>query len=65
MKTFFTRLFIQFDFIAHPAGGTSKGNDQKRKKKTTVVTGTLSPDGFNMRSPMVKKQEHMRRTPAP
>lgn len=67
MKTFFEKLFVHFDFIAHPAAGWSanKEDDRKRKGKKKSTGGILSPDSFHMRGPASKKQGNHRKTPAP
>ena len=67
MKTLFEKLFVHFDFIAHPAGGRSgkKEGSTKRKASKSSSQPTLSPDSFYMRSPSAKKQDNLRRTPAP
>ncbi|HYH16156.1 MAG TPA: hypothetical protein VD794_13095 [Flavisolibacter sp.] len=67
MKTFFERLFIQFEAIAHPAGGLFKASEAQRKRKARKSPSiiTPSPDCFNVRGGGSKKGMHLRRTPAP
>lgn len=67
MKTFFERLFVHFDFMSHPASGSLNNKDVQRKKKTkrSGSSNILSPECCNMRGPLQKKQDYLRRTPAP
>jgi hypothetical protein len=68
MKTFFTRLFVHFEAISHPASGwftkstttekTTRGS--KRKKAQTP-----SPDSYQVRGRFSKKANTTRRTMAP
>jgi len=66
MKTFFTRLFIRFEAISHPAGGWFKNNEKQQKRKTLKGQKgiVVSPDSFNVRGGS-KKGTILRRTPAP
>jgi hypothetical protein len=68
MKTFFEKLIRRIDFISHPSGGfmPQKAESQrKRKAKQPIsIKNSISPDCFAMRSPS-KKQQQLRRTPAP
>jgi len=67
MKTFFEKLILHIDSITHPSGGwlsqKSEGN-RKQKVQPISIKNAMSPDCFNMRSAS-KKQQQMRRTPAP
>lgn len=67
MKTFFERLFVQLELVAHPAGGWFKASEAQRKRKTRKLqsAATPSPDCFNVRGGGAKKGSHLRRTPAP
>jgi hypothetical protein len=67
MKTFFEKLFVHFETVAHPAGGWFKANEAQRKRKAakSKSAGTPSPDCFNVRGGANKKGVYMRRTPAP
>ena len=66
MKTLFEKLIIQFETIAHPAGGWFKTTGTQRKRKTgnLVPLSTLSPECYNIRG-LAKKSGGTRRTPAP
>jgi len=67
MKTFFERLFVQIEAVAHPAGGWFKGGEAQRKRKARKSQSAVapSPDCFNVRGGGSKKGMHLRRTPAP
>ncbi len=67
MKTIFEKLLLRFDSITHPSGGWLSHkveNQRKRKTQPISIKNAVSPDCFNMRSPS-KKQQQLRRTPAP
>lgn len=59
-------LFIYFENVLHPASGWSEGNSTKRKragKKNNSLQ--VSPECFNLRGGVIKKQDKARRSPAP
>ena len=68
MKTFLEKLILHIDLITHPAGGrlTQKTESQRKRKNNPSISikNSVSPDCFAMRSPS-KKQQQLRRTPAP
>lgn len=68
MKTLLGKLLLHFDLIAHPAAGrsTQKPDNQRKRKATPPISikNSVSPDCFAMRTPS-KKQQQLRRTPAP
>lgn len=67
MKTFLEKLILHIEFISHPSGSwLAPKNEGQRKRKAQPVSikNAVSPDCFNMRSPS-KKQQQLRRTPAP
>jgi hypothetical protein len=68
MKTFFEKLIRHIDFISHPSGGfmNQKAESQRKRKAQPPISikNSVSPDCFAMRSPS-KKQQQLRRTPAP
>ena len=59
-------LFTYFENVLHPASGWSDGNLTKRKR-TGRKTNSLqtSPECFNLRGGVMKKQDKVRRSPAP
>lgn len=67
MKTFFEKLLIQFEIVAHPAGGWFKAGEMQQKRRTSKsqAAATPSPDSFNVRGRTAKKGVYLRRTPAP
>lgn len=58
-------LFIYFENVLHPASGWSE--NPMKKKRAGKKTGSLqnSPESFNLRGGVVKKQDKIRRSPAP
>jgi hypothetical protein len=59
-------LFIYFENVLHPASGWSDSNSIKRKKtvRKNESLQVSSPECFNLRG-SVKKQDKLRRSPAP
>lgn len=66
MTTYFRYLFICFENVLHPASGWDT-NGAKRKRKNTSTGSSLqaSPECYNVRGGSLKKQEKLRRNPAP
>lgn len=58
-------LFIYFENVLHPASGWSE--NPMKKKRTGKKTDSLqnSPESFNLRGGVMKKQDKIRRSPAP
>lgn len=68
MKTFFEKLLVHIECIAHPAGGwfsKQTGSTRKRKAQTAGAPHTISPECYNVRGAKVKKVANHRFTPAP
>jgi len=64
--TYLRNLFIYFENVLHPASGWSDGNSTKRKRSNKMNTfSQTSPECFNLRGGVVKKQDKVRRSPAP
>lgn len=66
MNSCLQNFFTYFDNVLHPASGWSN-NGQKRKRKNEKQVGNTnpsSPESFNMRA-VAKKQDKLRRNPAP
>ena len=58
-------LFIYFENVLHPASGWSDGQVTKRKRISQKNGySQTSPECFNLRGVM-KKQDKVRRSPAP
>lgn len=59
-------LLVYFENVLHPASGWSDGNSAKRKR-TGKRSNSLqsSPECFNLRGGVIKKQDKVRRSPAP
>jgi len=70
MSSYFKKLFVRFEMMAHPASGWFRNNAdalQKGKSKNTESSGVIppSPDSFNVRGTWDKKNNNPRYTPAP
>jgi hypothetical protein len=69
MKTFFTKLFVHFEAISHPAvGWFSKKDNTVEKKKSgakKAAKKSPSPDSLHVRGRANKKSNSSRRTLAP
>ncbi len=65
MNTYLRNLFVYFENVIHPAGGASESNSgkSKRKIKRSGEPNTFSPESVNLRA--AKKQDKLRRNPAP
>ena len=58
-------LFIYFENVLHPASGWSDGASTKRKRVSRKNDSLQnSPESFNLRG-VAKKQDKVRRSPAP
>jgi hypothetical protein len=65
MNTYLRSLFVYFENVLHPASGWSEGASEKRKRKSRKNSGlTTSPESYNVRGAL-KKQDKLRRNPAP
>ena len=59
-------LFVYFENVLHPAGGSSDNSQDKRKRKgKKSVNQYASPECYNIRGGIAKKQDKLRRNPAP
>ena len=66
MNLYLRNLLGYFEQVLHPAGGNAERAADKRKRKSLKGNGLqASPEGFNIRGGIVKKQEKLRRNPAP
>ena len=66
MNTYLRNLFVYFENVLHPASGMADASGDKRKRRSQK-SGTLqaSPECFNIRGGVIKKQDKLRRNPAP
>ncbi len=66
MNSYLRILFVYFEAVLHPASGWSDSNNEKKKRKAQKPDTSIqpSPDCFNMRA-VAKKQDKVRRNPAP
>jgi hypothetical protein len=59
-------LFIYFENVLHPASGWSDSASTKRKPVSRKSSFSQnSPECFNLRGGVIKKQDKVRRSPAP
>jgi hypothetical protein len=59
-------LFIYFENVLHPASGWSDGSSTKKKRTGRKNNNSqASPECFNLRGGVTKKQDKVRRSPAP
>lgn len=66
MHTYLRNLFVYFENVLHPASGGSDSNPEKRKRKSKKNGGLqASPECYNIRGGSAKKQDKLRRNPAP
>jgi len=64
MNTYLRHLFVYFENVLHPAGGWEQGEKKKRRNKK-IASLHASPECFNIRGGALKKQDKLRRNPAP
>jgi hypothetical protein len=66
MNISFRSLLGYFEQVLHPAGGWSdQAEKRKRKVRRSGDPLQASPDCYNIRGGMAKKQDKVRRNPAP
>jgi hypothetical protein len=70
MNRYLRKLFVRFETIAHPASGWLRSGAEapqkgKSKKSNSTIIRPISPDSFNVRGRSDKKNDNIRRTPAP
>ena len=68
MNIYLRSLILYFENVLHPAAGSQSGaskNKAKRNVSRSKEFQVVSPECFNIRGGMVKKQEKLRRNPAP
>jgi len=58
-------LFIYFENVLHPAGGWSENPMKKKRTGKKIDSRQNSPESFNLRGGVIKKQDKIRRSPAP
>lgn len=67
MNNYLRHLIGYFEYVFHPAGSRSSGNSAEKRKSKPQKNKSLylSPESFNIRGGVIKKQEKLRRNPAP
>ena len=60
-------LFVYFENVLHPAAGWLDGSSEKKKRRSrkNEASQFVSPECFNIRGGAAKKQDKLRRNPAP
>jgi hypothetical protein len=59
-------LLNYFESVIHPAGGSGEPAPKPRKKNTKSTESIFSsPESVNIRGAIMKKQDKLRRNPAP
>ena len=61
-------LFSYFENVLHPAEGSLENNNTGKTKKKTKINGSplyTSPESVNIRGGVIKKQDKIKRNPAP
>jgi len=66
MTSYLRNLIVYFENVLHPASGWSDNGADKRKRRNKK-SGSLSasPECYNIRGGVLKKQDKQRRNPAP
>jgi hypothetical protein len=59
------RFFIYFENVLHPASGWSDHSTKKKRVSRKDQLTQVSPECFNLRGGVTKKQDKVRRSPAP
>lgn len=58
-------FFIYFENVLHPASGWSDNSIKRKKANRKDSPVQSSPECFNLRGSVGKKQDKVRRSPAP
>jgi hypothetical protein len=58
-------LFIYFENVLHPASGWSDNSSKRKRTGRKNHSSQTSPECFNLRGGVMKKQDKVRRSPAP
>lgn len=65
MNTYLRHLFDYFENVLHPASGWSESVEKRKRKTRKAGSSLVSPESFNTRAGVSKKQDKSRRNPAP
>lgn len=65
MNIYLRNLIGYFENVLHPAGGWAEGSEKRKRKTRKSSNLQSSPESLNLRSGSSKKQEKLRRNPAP
>jgi hypothetical protein len=68
MNTCLRNLFSYFENVLHPAEGSLENSNSGKTKKKSKMGNTpryTSPESVNIRGGIIKKQDKVKRNPAP
>ena len=65
MNSYLQHFIGYFEQVFHPAGGSDTSVSKKKSGAKKSGNLRLSPEAYNIRGGIVKKQEKLRRNPAP
>ncbi len=65
MNAYLRHLIVYFENVIHPASAWSDYSDKRKKRTIKLNELQQSPESFNIRGGNLKKQEKLRRSPAP
>ena len=65
MNNYLRQIFTYFENVIHPASGWSDHQDKRKRRSIRLNELQSSPESFNIRGGNLKKQEKLRRSPAP
>lgn len=65
MSHYLRSLLTYFENVLHPASGWSDNSSKKKRTNRKNGSTQASPECFNLRGTVSKKQDKLRRSPAP
>jgi hypothetical protein len=65
MNIYLRNLFGYFENVLHPAGGKEDVAEKRKRKLSKNSILQHSPECYNTRAAVIKKQDKSRRNPAP
>lgn len=65
MSHYLRSLLTYFENVLHPASGWTDNASKKKRTSRKIHSTQASPECFNLRGGVVKKQDKLRRSPAP
>ncbi len=64
MHNYLRHLLVYVEQVLHPAGGATEDAEKRKRKTRKTTSQQLSPESYHIRG-SVKKQDKVRRNPAP